>query len=140
MMKDIAAVSMTGDGDRDFVGMMIPPRPGAIDMARYEVAYGKALRCRKIARPSSQPRRRSPRWKCGRRNTGHPVNASDHLVRLERGRMRSIPPSIWKVAWLMLKCPFGADIGKPYSPSRNAVIRVGAFSGRSMKHSLHRTN
>ena len=38
MSKDMAAVPMTGDSDRDFVAMMIPHHQGAIDMAEYELA------------------------------------------------------------------------------------------------------
>ena len=50
MSKDMAAVSMTGDADRDFVGMMIPHHQGAIDMAKYELAHGKDPKMLKLAR------------------------------------------------------------------------------------------
>ncbi len=41
MSKDMAAVPMTGNADRDFVRMMIPHHQGAIDMVKYELAHGK---------------------------------------------------------------------------------------------------
>jgi len=50
MSKDMAAVPMTGDADRDFVGMMIPHHQGAIDMAKYELAHGKDPKMLKLAR------------------------------------------------------------------------------------------
>ena len=50
MTKDMAAVPMTGDMDRDFVGMMIPHHQGAIAMARVELAHGKDPMLRKMAR------------------------------------------------------------------------------------------
>lgn len=50
MSKDMAAVPMTGDADRDFVGMMIPHHQGAIDMAKYELAHGKDPAMLKLAR------------------------------------------------------------------------------------------
>ncbi len=45
MSKDMAAVPMTGDADRDFAGMMIPHHQGAIDMATYELATVRTRRC-----------------------------------------------------------------------------------------------
>ena len=50
MSKDMAAVPMTGDADREFVGMMIPHHQGAIDMARFELSQGKDPAMRKLAR------------------------------------------------------------------------------------------
>jgi uncharacterized protein (DUF305 family) len=50
MSKDMAAVPMTGDADRDFVGMMIPHHQGAIDMAKFELAHGKDPAILKLAR------------------------------------------------------------------------------------------
>ena len=50
MAKDMAAVPMTGDADRDFAGMMIPHHQGAIDMAKYELAHGKDPEMLKLAR------------------------------------------------------------------------------------------
>jgi uncharacterized protein (DUF305 family) len=50
MMKDMAAVPMTGNADQDFVGMMKPHHQGAIDMARYELANGKDPAMLKMAR------------------------------------------------------------------------------------------
>lgn len=50
MSKDMAAVPMTGDADRDFVGMMMPHHQGAIDMAKIELAHGKDPAMLKLAR------------------------------------------------------------------------------------------
>ena len=50
MSKDMAAVPMTGDADRDFVGMMLPHHQGAIDMAKFELAHGKDPAILKLAR------------------------------------------------------------------------------------------
>ncbi len=50
MTKDMAAVPMTGNADRDFAGMMLPHHQGAVDMARYELAHGKDPVMRKLAR------------------------------------------------------------------------------------------
>ncbi len=50
MMKDMAAVPMTGNADQDFVGMMKPHHQGAIEMARYELAHGKDPAMLKMAR------------------------------------------------------------------------------------------
>ena len=50
MSKDMAAVPMTGDADRDFAGMMIPHHQGAIDMAKFELAHGKDPAMLKLAR------------------------------------------------------------------------------------------
>ncbi len=50
MMAAMAAVSKTGDADRDFVGMMIAHHQGAIDMARYKLARGKDPSLLKMAR------------------------------------------------------------------------------------------
>ena len=55
MSKDMAAVPMTGDADRDFVGMMLPHYQGAIDMARYELAHGKDPAMLKLARAIVAP-------------------------------------------------------------------------------------
>jgi uncharacterized protein (DUF305 family) len=50
MSKDMAAVPMTGDVDRDFVGMMLPHHQGAVDMAKFELAHGKNPAMLKLAR------------------------------------------------------------------------------------------
>lgn len=50
MLRDMAAVPMTDDADRDFAGMMIPHHQGAIDMANYELAHGKDPEMLKLAR------------------------------------------------------------------------------------------
>ncbi len=49
MTKDMAAVPMTGDSDRDFVGMMLPHHQGAVDMAKFELAHGKDPAMLKLA-------------------------------------------------------------------------------------------
>lgn len=50
MSRDMAAVPMTGDADRDFAEMMIPHHQGAIDMAKYELAHGRDPAMLKLAR------------------------------------------------------------------------------------------
>ena len=50
MSKAMAAVPMTEDADRDFVGMMIPHHQGAIEMAKFELAHGKDPAMLKLAR------------------------------------------------------------------------------------------
>ena len=50
MSRDMAAVPMTGDTDREFAQMMIPHHQGAIDMARNEIARGKDPEMMKLAR------------------------------------------------------------------------------------------
>lgn len=45
----MGAASMTGDPDRDFVGMMTPHHQAAIDMAQVELKYGKDPVLRKMA-------------------------------------------------------------------------------------------
>ena len=50
MSRDMAAVPMTGDTDREFAQMMIPHHQGAIDMARNEIAHGKDPTMLKLAR------------------------------------------------------------------------------------------
>ena len=50
MSRDMAAVPMTGDTDREFAQMMIPHHQGAIDMARNEMARGKDPEMMKLAR------------------------------------------------------------------------------------------
>ena len=50
MSRDMAAVPMTGDADRDFVGMMLPHHQGAVDMAKFELAHGKDPAMLKLAR------------------------------------------------------------------------------------------
>ena len=50
MSRDMAAVPMTGDTDREFAAMMIPHHQGAIEMARNELAHGKDPAMMKLAR------------------------------------------------------------------------------------------
>lgn len=50
MSKDMAAVPMSGDADRDFASMMLPHHQGAIDMAKFELAHGKDPAMLKLAR------------------------------------------------------------------------------------------
>ncbi|HEY0934578.1 MAG TPA: DUF305 domain-containing protein [Trebonia sp.] len=49
MSQTMGASSMTGDPDRDFVGMMVPHHQGAIDMAKVELKYGKDPVLRRMA-------------------------------------------------------------------------------------------
>ncbi len=49
MSKDMAAVPMTGNTDRDFAAMMIPHHQGAIDMAQAELRQGKDPTMRRLA-------------------------------------------------------------------------------------------
>ena len=50
MSEAMSAPSMmTGDPDRDFVGMMMPHHQGAIDMAKVELTYGKDPVLRRMA-------------------------------------------------------------------------------------------
>ncbi len=50
MNQAMKTVPMTGNGDQDFVMMMIPHHQGAIDMARVELRYGKDPAMRRLAR------------------------------------------------------------------------------------------
>jgi len=49
MEKEMKAVPMTGNPDRDFAAMMIPHHQGAMDMARLELKYGKDEKLRALA-------------------------------------------------------------------------------------------
>lgn len=49
MNRDMGAVPMTGDADRDFVAMMIPHHQGAIDMAQFELRHGRDPALRRLA-------------------------------------------------------------------------------------------
>src|SRR4029077_14763178 len=48
MMADIA-IRPSGDGDRDFVAMMVPHHQGAIDMAQAELQHGRNQKLLRIA-------------------------------------------------------------------------------------------
>ena len=48
MMKGMD-ITMTGNTDRDFAGMMIAHHQGAIDMAKTELQYGKAPELKDLA-------------------------------------------------------------------------------------------
>ena len=50
MNQDMSAAPMTGDADKDFVGMMMPHHQGAIDMAQAELQYGKDPAMRRLAK------------------------------------------------------------------------------------------
>ena len=50
MQSQMAAAPMTGDPDRDFIGMMIPHHASAVDMARTELRYGRSPELRRMAR------------------------------------------------------------------------------------------
>ena len=49
MDRGMAAASMNGDVDHDFVTMMIPHHQGAIDMAKGELSYGNDPVLRRLA-------------------------------------------------------------------------------------------
>lgn len=49
MNKNMMAVPMTGDADRDFVTMMIPHHQGAIDMAKAYLPASKDPKIKKMA-------------------------------------------------------------------------------------------
>ena len=50
MMKNMEAVKMTGDADRDFASMMKMHHQGAIDMAQVELKSGKDAKMRSMAK------------------------------------------------------------------------------------------
>ena len=50
MNQAMAAVPVTGDTDRDFVGMMLPHHQGAVAMARVELQSGHDPALRRLAR------------------------------------------------------------------------------------------
>ena len=45
----MASVKATGDGDADFVRLMIPHHQAAIDMAKTQLLYGKDPQMRRLA-------------------------------------------------------------------------------------------
>src|SRR5262245_9734497 len=49
MHEEMAAAALTGDPDRDFLGMMIPHHAGAVEMARLALIYGKDPLVRQLA-------------------------------------------------------------------------------------------
>jgi uncharacterized protein (DUF305 family) len=49
MYRSMMNTKMTGNGDRDFMLMMIPHHQSAIDMAKAELKYGKDARVRTLA-------------------------------------------------------------------------------------------
>lgn len=50
MSKNMGAMKMTGDIDRDFAAMMAEHHLGAIEMAEIEVKHGKSAELKKMAK------------------------------------------------------------------------------------------
>ena len=49
MHRAMASVEASGDGDVDFVSLMLPHHQAAIDMARIELTFGKDPQLRRLA-------------------------------------------------------------------------------------------
>lgn len=66
MQQQMSAYTMTGNPDKDFVGMMIPHHQGAIAMAKTELKYGKSpylkRMARKIVKSQSREIKKMTKW------------------------------------------------------------------------------